>query len=221
LHEESRDNLTTTVKTVLTGRDLTCTDGVLHGLKTELDELLYLILYCTYGGCGHGVFTTDTNGIEEERPSVADYPSIERGSPGSSEHDETDKHDDGVLNETPSATNGVTDDTDQDLTADDTDDFEICESLCPGLVALGVFGPATGVCSGKQGCDVANGEQNVTGRLGSARCPLFIDRCTRISYPSRRRPAPGMTAFLIYQPIGLRGSFFIMRPMFVSSLFDS
>jgi len=151
LHQESGDDLATTVKTVIAGRDLTRTDSVLHG-----------------GSGSHGVFTTDTDRVEPERPSVADDPAVLGGTPGSSKHKKTDEHDDSVLNETPATTDGVTDETDHDLTADDTDDFEVGEGLCPCLVASLVRGPAPGETSSEKRCDVADGEEHVSKGLSAA-----------------------------------------------------
>lgn len=122
LHQESRSDLATTVKAILFGRDLAGTDRVFHT------------------GCGsHWIFTTNTDAVEEQRPCVADDPAVLVDTPSSSKHEKTDEHDSGILNETPATTNPVTNDTDEDLTNNDTDDFEIGESVEPGRAANGRF----------------------------------------------------------------------------------
>lgn len=90
LHGEGTDDGTTTVKTILSGGDLARSVSVLH----------------TNGG-GHGVLTTDTDGVEEERPHVTDNPTVLGKTPSGSKHDKTDEHDDGVLNQTPATTDTV------------------------------------------------------------------------------------------------------------------
>ena len=63
LHQESRDDLASTVKTVLPGRDTTSSNSVLHGR-----------------GGSHRILTTDTDTVEKEGPSVANNPAVEGGS---------------------------------------------------------------------------------------------------------------------------------------------
>lgn len=87
LHQEGGGDLAATVQAVLARRDLARADSVLHG-----------------GSGGHGVLATDADAVEEEGPGVADDPAVEGGAPGGNEHDEAEEHDDGVLDETPSAT---------------------------------------------------------------------------------------------------------------------
>lgn len=91
LHQESHGDTATTVQTILLGRDSASRDGVLKG-----------------GSGSDGIFTTNTNRVEEERPGIANDPALQRKTPGSGKHDQTDKHDDGVLNETPATTDPVT-----------------------------------------------------------------------------------------------------------------
>lgn len=92
-----------------------------------------------------GVFAANTNSVEEERPNVADDPSVLSNSPRRRQHEETDKHDGGVLYEAPSPTDPISNEADGDLafgrlavkaavgcgreaTNDDSDDFEIFDS---------------------------------------------------------------------------------------------
>lgn len=99
LHQESAGDLATTMKTIVLGGNLSGTDGVLHTSSSS-----------------HGVFTTDTNAVEEERPDVADNPTVLSDTPSGCEHQQTDKHDDGILDETVSATEPVTKNTNENLT---------------------------------------------------------------------------------------------------------
>lgn len=59
----------------------------------------------------------------------------ERDAPGSCEHEKTDKHDSSVLDQTKATTHPVTDNTDENLADNDTDDFEVLDRLDPGFVA--------------------------------------------------------------------------------------
>lgn len=90
LHEEGHGDLATTVETILLGGHSAGPGGVLHG-----------------GGGRHRVLTTNTNTVEEERNSVADDPALEVETPRGSEHEQTAKHDQRILDETPSATKPV------------------------------------------------------------------------------------------------------------------
>ena len=87
LHQESAGDFAASVETVLLCRNFARANSVLHAR-------------C---GC-HGVFTANTNTVEEERPCVADDPPVESGAPGTDKHDETNEHDGGILDETPSTT---------------------------------------------------------------------------------------------------------------------
>lgn len=91
LHEEGGGDLAATVQTILARGDLAGADGVLHG-----------------GRGGHGVLTTNADTVEEQRDGVAGDPAVEVGAPGGREHDETDEHDDGVLDETPATADAGT-----------------------------------------------------------------------------------------------------------------
>lgn len=91
LHEESAGDLAATVKAIIAGRNATGTDSVLHT-----------------GSGSHGVFTTDTDTVEEERPGVANDPAVLGDTPSSSQHQQTDKHDGGILDQTPATTDPKT-----------------------------------------------------------------------------------------------------------------
>lgn len=60
LHQESHSDLATTMQAVFFCGNPTGACGVLHR-----------------GGGGHGVFTTDTDAVEEEGPGIADHPAVE------------------------------------------------------------------------------------------------------------------------------------------------
>lgn len=102
--------------------------------------------------------------IEEERPSIADNPALEGQPPRSREHKQTDKHDGGILNETPATTNPVTNNTDDQLTDHDTDDLEICYGGDPVAAALSAttVAPALRPGGSEERLDVADREKNVT-----------------------------------------------------------
>lgn len=84
LHQESTSDLAATVEAIFLGRDLSGAGSILH----------------TTGG-GHGVFTSNTDTVEEQRPSVANNPAVLGDTPGGGKHDQTDKHNCGILNQTP------------------------------------------------------------------------------------------------------------------------
>lgn len=145
LHQEGRGDLAATVQAVVTGRDLAGTNRVFH----------------TRSG-SHGVFTTDTDTVEEERPDVADHPAVLRDTPGGGQHNQTQEHDQGVLDETPATAEPVTKDTDEDLTDNDAGNFEVVDGGDPGGVADGFFLPAGGEGFLEERFDVADGEEDVS-----------------------------------------------------------
>jgi hypothetical protein len=99
LHQEGAGYLAATVKAILPRRDLSSADGILHAR-----------------GGSHGILAADSYAVEEESPDVADDPAILRHSPCGSQHEQTNKHDDGILNKAKTAAYPVTKDADQDLT---------------------------------------------------------------------------------------------------------
>jgi hypothetical protein len=97
---------------------------------------------------------TDTNAVEEQRPGVANDPAVLSDSPGRGKHQKTDKHDCGILDQTPSSTEPVvqpskkcpsslsrtvhipvTDNSNQNLTNNDTADLEIIDRIEPLSIA--------------------------------------------------------------------------------------
>lgn len=87
LHQEGHGDLATTVKTIIACRNASGASSVLHGSSGS-----------------HWVFTADTNTVEEKRPGVANNPAVEGSTPRSYEHEKSNEHDDGILDETPSTT---------------------------------------------------------------------------------------------------------------------
>ena len=87
LHQESAGDFAAPVKTIFLCGDFARANGVLHA-----------------GCCCHWVFPTNTNPVEKERPRVADDPTVEGGTPSADKHDETQEHDGGILDQTPSPT---------------------------------------------------------------------------------------------------------------------
>lgn len=47
---------------------------------------------------------TNTDTVDEQRPSIANHPAVEGKAPGSREHQQTDKHDGRILNQAPTTT---------------------------------------------------------------------------------------------------------------------
>ena len=93
----------------------------------------------------------------------------------------------------------VTQDTDQDLTDNDTDNFHIVNGLNPSLIANLVGFPTSRKGGLEEGFDVADGEEHVTARcllayvVISAGPTLRKSAGSSIAHPSRPRPAPGIT----------------------------
>ena len=145
LHQESTSDLATTVKAILLSRNLTRTDSVLHTC-----------------GRSHGVLAANTDTVEEERPDVADDPAVLCNTPGGSEHEKTDEHNDCILNETVATAEPVTENSDENLTNNDTANLEVVDGLGPDLVANVEALPALREGGLQKRSDVANGEENVT-----------------------------------------------------------
>lgn len=105
---------------------------------------------------------TDT--VEEQRPSVADDPAVEVDSPRSREHDlqsesdcevsthvssllkgethQTERHDEGVLDETELPSDPISLESDKDLTDDDTQDLKVLNGVDPPNLADDSCAPA-------------------------------------------------------------------------------
>jgi hypothetical protein len=50
---------------------------------------------------------TNADTVEEEGPGIANYPAVLGDTPGGGQHDQTDKHDGRILNQTPTTANPV------------------------------------------------------------------------------------------------------------------
>ncbi len=116
--------------------------------------------------------------VEEEREGIADDPALDIQAPGSSEHEEANEHDGGVLDQAPSSTNPVTDDTDEELADHDANDLKVRHGGDPVRTACLVGLPAGVPRSVKQGLEVADAEEDValqtqtgTGQDGVAEVP--------------------------------------------------
>src|SRR5436853_120499 len=140
------------MQTVLFGRDLAGTHSVLHA-----------------GGSGHWVFASNADAVEEQRPDVANNPTILSDTPRTHQHDETEEHDGGILNQAPPSTQPIPENTDQDLADNDTADLEILNGSDPRLAAdrpiqrmfCGRSSPAIGKGSSKEGLEIADGKEYV------------------------------------------------------------
>jgi hypothetical protein len=106
---------------------------------------------------GHGVLATDTKSVDELRPGVADDPTVEGSTPRGGKHDETENHDEGILDETDTTTDPVTLDTDTNLTTDDTDNLNVRDGGDPVLLADIVGLPALGPDGLVETSQVTNG----------------------------------------------------------------
>ena len=117
--------------------------------------------------------------VEEERPSIADNPALEVQTPRSREHEQPNKHDGGILDETPATTNPVTNDTNDQLANHDTDNLEICYGSDPVAAAHGsLMTPALRPGGSEERLNVADTEEDValetetgTGKNGVAEVP--------------------------------------------------
>lgn len=91
LHQEGHGHTATTVQTILLGGESSRSDSVLERR-----------------GSGDGILASDTQAVEKQRPSIANNPALEGQTPTGCKHEQTDKHDEGILNKTPATTNPVT-----------------------------------------------------------------------------------------------------------------
>ena len=147
LHQESKDDISSTVQLVV-------------GLGLGSDRFRFQ----RSGRC-HGVLSSDSDTVEELTPGVADDPAVEGCTPRSSEHDETEEHDEGVLDETKLSTDPVSFDTDRDLTDNDTDGLEVGHSRDPVLVADLVSSPASLPDRRVERTQVTDGEDTASSEL--------------------------------------------------------
>lgn len=141
LHQEGRSHFAATVQTVFASGNLARANSVFHSRRGS-----------------HGVFTANTDSVEEQRPNVANNPSVWGMSvrvyatwvrihtkckpPRCREHEKSEEHDNGVLNKTPSSTQPIAKDTNKNLANDDSDNLEVVYGLDPSLVTDGVRVPA-------------------------------------------------------------------------------
>src|SRR3954470_5340530 len=62
---------------------------------------------------GHGVFTADSDAVEEQGPCVANNPAVLCDAPACDEYDQTREHDDRIVDQAPASANPVTEDADE------------------------------------------------------------------------------------------------------------
>lgn len=126
---------------------------------------------------------TNTNAIEKQRPSIADYPSVKSDTPGGREHQQTDKHDSCILDETPSTAqpslgdirncvclerkiNGekvpVPHKAHQNLTNNNTNYFQVIHGIDPLLIANLMGIPTATEHLLEERLDVSNRKQHIT-----------------------------------------------------------
>lgn len=80
LHQKGAGDLSATMQTVFLCGYFSRSNGIFH----------------TAGG-SHWVFTADTNAVEKERPDVADNPAVLSNTPRGGQHDQSEKHDNSIL----------------------------------------------------------------------------------------------------------------------------
>ena len=67
--------------------------------------------------------------------------------PCGTEHEQANEHNHSILNQTPSTPQPVAKKTDQDLTNDNANDFEVSDGLDPYFLARSIVGPTV-----REGC---------------------------------------------------------------------
>jgi hypothetical protein len=188
------------------------------------------------GSGSHWILATDTNPIEKKRPGVADNPAIEIAAPGCCEHDETEKHDNGVLNQTPATANPeallgygepkeesfspIAQNTNNGLAEDNSYNLKVYNGSNPLLVTneIGLH-PTISPYGFKQRHQISNREQDITIPINAVTLTIK-DEGKEITYPSSPNPAPGSTACLKYHVAGLK-IFLIIFLIAVSSFLTS
>lgn len=147
LHQERENDVSTSMKLVVS-------------LVDSCASTLGLVFH--RGGRRHRVFSTDTESIDEQTPTVADDPAVQTCSPHGGQHDQTEEHDEGVLYESGFSADPVAFETDTDLTDDDTEDLEVRLRRDPVFVTYGVGGPALGPDLFEEWCQITDGEESVS-----------------------------------------------------------
>ena len=127
-----------------------------------------------------GSMLTDTNAVDEQRPGIANHPSIQRQTPSSRDHNQTKNHDHCILDKTPSSTNPayllayifilsqtiwlipVTQDSHENLTHNDTNNLEILNRIQPVAIANLFMIPALRKNRLEEWFQVSNGEEHIT-----------------------------------------------------------
>lgn len=118
---------------------------------------------------------------------VADDPAVERSTPRRSEHDQTEGHDQRILDQTESTTDPISLNTDEDLSDNNTDDLQVVDSGDPIMVANEVRGgPALWPDGSVQARQVSNGKET---RM-SQRSQFSRQRCnSRVAFGEKTETA--------------------------------
>ena len=132
LHEEGQDDVSTSVELVITAVDRFAASlglvfersGRSHGVSIDSNSES-VAFFGLKARAQVNSLSTNTNTVDEQTPSIHDRPTAQRGSPHGRQHDQSDKHDQGVLNETEFPADPITLETDGDLTDHDSDDLEV------------------------------------------------------------------------------------------------
>jgi hypothetical protein len=191
LHEKGEDDVPTTVKFVISTVDRLATSlglvlerrGGSHGVP-EHDPVSHRPPRPRSRSKRNHSLSTDTDPVDEQTPSVHDRPSAQASPPHGGQHDQPDKHDQGVLDQSEFPADPISFETDEDLTDHDTDDLEVGllggagdgrsglgplqrEELAthrsdPVLAAHGVVLPTSGPDGLEEGSEVSDREQGVT-----------------------------------------------------------
>lgn len=109
----------------------------------------------------HRILPTHTHTKHQQTNRIHNNPTLQALPPHSRQQNSTNKHGHSILNDAPAATDPVTNEPNHDLTADDTDNFEVADGLNPSFVANVVVFEALGPDSFEESEDVADAEEDV------------------------------------------------------------
>src|SRR5271170_5723233 len=110
---------------------------------------------------GHGIFPADSKPINEQAGDIHRHPSCQCFPPHCSEKNCPEKHDHDILNHPPASTDPISENPDDELSKDDTDDFEIVETRNLICRADGMRLPTGWPNRLKETGEISDGEQSV------------------------------------------------------------
>ena len=134
---------------------------------------------------------TNTNTIEKQRPSIADHPAVQSNTPSGRKHQQTDKHDCRILDETKSPTKPnvvrtrtnvkkkkkenvpVTHNTHENLTNDDTNNFQVFNGVEPLGITNFLAIPASREHCLEKRLDVSDRKEHIT-KPSAGRLDFFL-----------------------------------------------